>query len=127
MSLKQAAFLTSRVISLCFFYEAFTSFAQLPSVYVSLSMARSLRGNPEWSGLSRGLFASTGATITHAILGGSVGLALGIIFYRFGPRVTRFLTGAEEGVVVGSAPVKKERATATNWARRSWMCSLWGG
>lgn len=105
MSLKQAAFLTSRVISLWFFYETFMSFAQLPSVYVSLSLARSMRGNPEWSGLSRGLFASTGATITHAVLGGIAELALGIMFYRFGPRVARFLMGAEEEVVVGSAPV----------------------
>jgi len=96
MTLRQAAFLTSRVISLWFLYEAFTSLAQLPSAYVSISIARSMRGNPEWNGLSRGLFASTGATITHAILGGIVELMLGIVFYQFGPRVARFLMGAEE-------------------------------
>ncbi len=53
MTARQAAFLTSRIISLWFFYKAFMSFAQLPSVYVSISMARTMRGNPEWTGLLR--------------------------------------------------------------------------
>jgi hypothetical protein len=95
MSLKQAAFLTSRVISLWFFYETFTSLAQLPAALIGLSMARSMSTTPDWMRFSQSVTRSSGTMIVHAILQAIVELALGILFYRFGPRVGRFLMGDE--------------------------------
>src|ERR1700733_12502239 len=102
MTVKQAAFLTSRVISLWFFYGVITSMAQLPSAYFTMTASASLRDVPSWNGVSRSLAASTAAMIFHSIVQAIVELVLGTIFYRFGPRVARFLIGAEEEVVSDS-------------------------
>ena len=93
MTVKQAAFLTSRVISLWFFYEAFTGLVQIPSALFTLSILAKTNDSVYGNGFSRILATSSASTISHAILQGIVELVLGIIFYRFGPRVARFLMG----------------------------------
>ena len=98
MSLKQAAFLTSRVISLWFFCRALAMLVEVPAVFAMMSAFASLRNMPGFEPETAKLFASSGAIVVEGI--GELFLA--IIFYRFGPRVTQFLTGdGADASVVG--------------------------
>jgi hypothetical protein len=94
MTTKQAAFLTSRVICLWFFYRAFSTLIQVPTTFALLSSFSSLKNMPGFDGYSAKVFAESGALA----LQGCAEAVLAIFFYRCGPWVARFLMGDEERV-----------------------------
>ncbi len=96
MSLKQAAFLTSRVISLWFFCRALSTLVQVPTALAMVSAFSSLNRAPGFDTYSAKVFAESGALT----LEGCAEVILAIVFYRFGPRVAQFLVGSPEEPVV---------------------------
>lgn len=103
MSLRQAAFLTSRVISLWFFYRALATLIEVPTAFAMMSAFSSLNKSPGFDNYSAKVFAESGALA----LQGCAEVILAIVFYRFGPRVARFLMGEEdhERIVRTDSPV----------------------
>lgn len=99
MTAKQAAFLTSRVISLWFFCRALATLVEVPAAFAMMSAVSSLRNLPGFEPETAKLIASSGAIVLEGI--GEVFLA--IIFYRFGPRVAQFLMGDAEPTSGASA------------------------
>ena len=89
MSAKQAAFLTSRVISLWFMYLAVVTLIQVPSNVYLASAFSGLQNLTGFTHLSSRLFA----TCVTQTLQGCGEIVLAIIFYRCGPFVLRFLLG----------------------------------
>lgn len=89
MTVKQAAFLTSRIISLWFFYEAFSALVQVPAAFAMMSSLKALKDMPTLDSYSAGVFAQSASLA----LAGCAQVVLAIVFYRFGPRVMEFLTG----------------------------------
>jgi len=99
MSLKQAAFHQQGnqfVVLLRSRDESDTNSVGVMSIGMSTQMSNV----PYGEAVSRSLAKSSEVMMFHAILQAVVELALGIIFYRFGPRVAGFLMGTEEAVVV---------------------------
>ena len=96
MSAKQAAFLTSRIISLWFFYRALSTLVQIPAAFAMISAFSSLRNMPGFNTSSARLFAESGALAFQ----GCVEILLAVFFYRCGPLVLRFLLGDEEQTAV---------------------------
>jgi hypothetical protein len=97
MTAKQAAFLTSRIISLWFFYRAFSTLVQVPAAFAMVSAFSSLKNTPGFDGYSAKLFAESGAIA----LQGCAEIILAILFYRCGPWVARFLLGEDTKSEVG--------------------------
>lgn len=89
MSAKQAAFLTSRIISLWLAYSAFLRFLALPTGYLSYYLFPAYGGTTMRFG-SRVLIGSIMALVQLF-----VEIFLAILFYRFGSRVARFLLGED--------------------------------
>jgi hypothetical protein len=95
MTIKQAAFLISRVISLWFFYQALLALIQVPATFALMSSVASMKNMPAMDEYSYRVFAASAALA----LQGCVEVVLAIMFYRFGPWVAGFLMGAKEEVV----------------------------
>ncbi|MGA8939743.1 MAG: hypothetical protein WB439_11320 [Acidobacteriaceae bacterium] len=91
MSAKQAAFLTSRVISLWLLYQGLTTLIQVPTTFMLLNSLPLLKNAPGLSGMSARIIAESSALA----LRGFADLILAIFFYRFGPWVARFLLGED--------------------------------
>ena len=91
MSLKQAACLTSRVISLWFFCRTIALIAEIPAMIAMMSAFYDMRKLPGFDPRSERLLASSGSMVLQGI----AELVLAIVFYRFGPRVAEFLMGHE--------------------------------
>ena len=102
MTVTQASFLTSRVISLCFFYEALMNLGQIPSALMTIYMLMGTNDSA-YAGALRSIARTSAAEVSHAVVQAIVDLFLGIVFYRFGLRVARFLMGGEELVPVTDA------------------------
>jgi hypothetical protein len=92
MTAGQAAFLTSRVISLWLAYRAFLSLLALPTGFLWYSVF------PAYE-LAMGTHSRFGSRV---LIGSGISLAqlfveiiLAIVFYRFGPRVAEFLLGED--------------------------------
>ena len=91
MSSRQAVVLVSRAVCVYFLYTAFGNLTTLPllafNLWRSLPLARDMPGLSQWG------FRSMALSVEAAVLRLAVELALVVVFYQCGPRVSRFLTG----------------------------------
>ncbi|HEY5212788.1 MAG TPA: hypothetical protein VIJ38_07190 [Acidobacteriaceae bacterium] len=100
MSVKQAAFLTSRVICLFFIYQGFRALLEVPATFAMISAFSSLRNSP---GLGEYGIKMLASGVTLAVEGGTQ-IILAIIFYKCGPWIIRFLTGEEQVSATSEQP-----------------------
>lgn len=94
MTSKQAAFLTSRVVSLWFIYHAVFAVMAIPSSISNFMLAS------EMTNSSLPILHFGNHLIGHAVVEilssfayAVADMLLAIIFFKFGPRVSRFLIG----------------------------------